>query len=480
MSNQDLSRRDAVVGAMAVAAATGLSAPAAGQRAPVAPGEAAGQKAAPYKNPKLIEHIYGAPKLINEPRARAIMEKYALDGLVASVPHNIQYISSHSGIMQWMGRHFSTFAFYPRRTDAEPALIIPGTMLYHLDYRPTWIRNVKPVSSGRRNPAGEMIVKENGDPEAVAKVGVWPIREGAQMERGDLIQLAMFAEYEGRTSSSALYALKEAIVAGGGARARIGFDDPRVGAWLRDIGMTDLVALDAANVFKEIRMAKTPAEVALLREAAQRNEAALDYAIQQIAPGLPLEEIEWAHARKWSTLYGQSRWLIANVRGLNSGRVAKGDFMKLDSVGLYRGYHGDVGRTVVVGQPTDELARRIAADTKNSRKVYAAIKPGMTYVEASKMFSDLMAQDGFRIALAGPHDVGLEHTDHPVETGSTKEPGSIPYSELTFQDGTVFTLDMPHNEMGWGTTHVEDMIHVTATGYETLSSGNTDLRIQSA
>lgn len=445
---------------------------------PIKPGATLAEKSAPYRDPALIEHIYGAPKLINEARARAVMEKYELDGIVASVPHNIQYISSHSGIMQWMGRSFSTFAFYPRSTDAEPALVIPGTMLYHLDYRPTWIRNVKAVSSGRRNPAGEMILKENGDPEAVARAGIWPIREGARMERGDLVQLALFAEFEGKTSASALHALKEAIIEACGTRCRIGFDDPRVAPWLRDIGMDDLAGVDAANVFKEIRMAKTANEVALLREAGQRNEAALDYAIEHIAPGVTLEDIEWAHARKWAELRGQSKWLIANIRGVNSGRVAAGDFLKLDSVGTYKGYNGDVGRTVSVGPPSDELARRIEADTRNSRKIYAEIKPGMKYTEASTMFSALMREDGFEIAYAAPHDVGLEHTDHPVDTGSRGDPGTIPFEDFTFQEGTVFTLDMPHNEMGWGTCHVEDMIHVTATGYEILSSGNTDLRVR--
>ena len=151
--------------------------------------------------------------------------------------------------------------------------------------------------------------------------------------------------------------------------------------------------------------------------------------------------------------------------------------MKLDSVGTYRGYHGDVGRTVVVGEPSDELARRIEADTKVSRIIYDAIRPGMKYSEASRMFSALMKDEGVDIAYAAPHDVGLEHTDAPVPTGSATVPGLDP-SELTFQSGTVFTLDMPHNEMGWGTTHVEDMILIRDNGFEPLSSMKTELRVQ--
>lgn len=474
-----ITRRETVIGSAAMVL-TGLAASAPAAGAPARKSAAKAEATArDWANPELIKHIYSAPKLINVPRAYEIMDRYKLSGLVASIPHNIYYLSSHSGIMQWMGRHFSTYAFFPRDENAPPALIIPGTMLYHLDYRPTWIENIKPISSPMRGPDGAVLLKPNGDPRAVEKAGIWPVRDGAEMKRGDLVQLALFAEFDKATTASALQGLKEAIVAGGGGKARVGFDDPRIGAWLGEIGLTDMQTVDAANVFKEIRLAKTAPEIALLRQAAQLNEQALDYAIDQIVPGMPVEDIEWAHARRWSQLKGQAKWLIVNINGVNSGEVSKGDFMKLDSVGTFKGYHGDVGRTVVVGPPTDELARRIDASTRVSRQVYAAIRPGMKYSEASSMFSALMRDEGFAVAFAAPHDVGLEHTDHPWPTGGSM-PGSIAPADFVFHEGTVFTLDMPHNEMGWGTTHVEDMIHIRKDGFEPLSSMKTELRVRPA
>ena len=152
--------------------------------------------------------------------------------------------------------------------------------------------------------------------------------------------------------------------------------------------------------------------------------------------------------------------------------------MKLDSVGVYKGYHGDVGRTVMVGDPPDSLVKRIEADTKCSRLVYDAVKPGMKFSEASKMFYDLMMQEGVPNGFGAPHNVGLEHTDQPWPTGG-EVPGTFD-DDFTFEDGTVYTLDMPYSEVGWGTTHVEDMIVVRKNGYEALSSMDTSLRIRSA
>jgi len=424
----------------------------------------------------LIAHAFAAPKLLNVERAYEIMDKYGLSGIVASIPHNIYYLSSHSGIMQWMGRHFSSYAFFPRDENAAPALIAQGTMLYHFDYRPTWIENIKAISGPALSADGQPLIGSEGEPLARPEPGIWPVRAGAEMSRGDKIQLALFDKFRGKTVVSALQGLKQALSEAGVADKAIGFDDPRVGAWLQDIGLSSLQPIDACNIFKEIRLVKTPREIELLRAAAQTGEAALLHAISQITPGQPLADIEHNFSVEWAKRGGTAKWLIANVNGVNSGTIETGDWMKLDSVGTLAGYHGDIGRTVVLGPPPEELARRIEADTKISRIVYDSIRPGMRYIEAFKMFGELMKDEGFNIAFAGPHDVGLEHTDHPIETGGKNVPASIPYTELVFHEGTVFTLDMPHNEIGWGTVHVEDMLVVRKTGCELLSSGDTSLK----
>lgn len=430
-----------------------------------------------HKPEQIIEHAFAAEKLINVERAYEVMDKYGLSGIVASIPHNIYYISSHSGIMQWMGRHFSTFAYFPRDPNAAPALIAPGTMLYHFDYRPTWIENIKAISGPRMDTSGNPMFDKDGQPLASPRPGIWKVRENAEMSRGDKIQLALFDHYTDRTVVSALQGLREAIVEGGSANSKVGFDDPRVGHWLGDMGLDQMETVDACNIFKEIRQAKTPIEVELLRAAAQTGEASLMSAIGQIEEGQSLAQIEHNFSVKWAELGGTAKWLIANVNGVNSGTIGRGDWMKLDSVGTLKGYTGDIGRTVMLGDPPDELARRIEANTKVSKVIYDMIRPGMLYMEIFELFGEMMKDEGIENAVAGPHDVGLEHTDHPFESGTGKVPGDLPYTELRFLEGTVFTLDMPYNEIGWGTTHVEDMMVVRKDGCELLSSGDTSLKV---
>jgi len=89
-----------------------------------------------------------------------------------------------------------------------------------------------------------------------------------------------------------------------------------------------------------------------------------------------------------------------------------------------------------------------------------------------------MLQEGIETGFGAPHTVGLEHTDQPVDLGDG--PLGTFDQDLTFEAGTVYTLDMPDNEVGWGTTHVEDMIAVRENGYEALSSMDTSLIVRPA
>jgi Xaa-Pro dipeptidase len=419
--------------------------------------------------PGLINHIRQGTMLLNRDRADQIMDKYGLDGLVAALPTNIYYLSSHLGISGMMGRHYSSFALVPRNREAPASLIINGSMVYHLDYLPTWMPNIE-VFSYPITQAGTQ-----GRPVAEPLPSPWArvVRENSLTDR-DRLLLALYAQFEGKTAVSASAALEAALKKAGLLRATLGFDDMRVPACLgADFSGT---AVDALNIFREIRMVKSEAEIAILREAAIRNEAALDAAIATMHVGQPLQDVDIGHQRKWGELGGKSLWLIVNQRGLNSGVIEKDEPTKIDSVGEYLGYKGDVGRTVVVGTPSDEVARRAEANSAALAVLYAEIRPGMRFAEGAQIVNDVLRQHGIARPFCAAHPVGLDHTDQPVPVGHESDFDAFD-KVMMFEEGTVFTMDMPYHEVGYGTSHVEDMMVVRKNGAEALSSGDTSLRI---
>lgn len=487
MSPSDFSRRQALIGgAVVTAAAASVAATSSAQAAPPAAG-AKSEVLKEWRNPKLVAHLQQAPKLLNVERAHRVMDKYGLDGLVAAVPHNIYYLSSHMGPMQMMGRGFSTYAFYPRNPEAPPALIVPGSMVYHLDYRPTWMP-LEIYTYAKQAAAESMAAGMVGSGDAKAAGAYadpipspWALnvrREG--MEDRDRLLMAIYAQYEGDTTVSALAGLAKSIKKAGVTRGKIGFDDPRVGAWLQQEGLKDIKVHDAANTFREIRMVKTPVEVEILRQAAQKNEDALLYAINNTSVGQSLDDIEFAHGKRWGELGGSTLWCITNQRGIASGVIAPNTVTKIDSVGQYKAYRGDVGRTVVWGTASDEVMKRNEANTKALRITYDAIHPGMTFGESSKIMRDVMQQAGISRGGGGAHPVGLEHTDHPWPTGAEQSPDEL-FTNFVYEENMVFTMDVPYHEVGYGTSHVEDMMVVKKTkGCEGLSSMDTRLIVRPA
>ncbi len=426
------------------------------------------RRLAKWLAPELIEHTRRGEMLVHRDRADMIMDKYGLDGLVAALPSNIYYLSSHLGISAMMGRHYTSFAVFPRNREAPASLIVNGSMVYHLDYRPTWMPNVEvfsyPVGTDAR---GRPIAEPIPSPWAMA------VREDSMTDR-DRLLMALYAQYEGKTAASAGGSLSNALAKAGLARGTLGFDDMRVPAVLN----ADFhgKAVDAINIFREIRMVKSEPEIEILRGAAIRNEAALDAAIASMHVGQPLEDIDRGHQRKWGELGGKSLWLIVNQRGLNSGVVEKDEPTKIDSVGEYLGYKGDVGRTIVVGTPPDEVARRAEANTAALATFYAEVRPGMSFARGSQIMRDVLRQHGFDRGLAAAHPVGLEHTDQPWPVGHEQDLAAFE-DIMVFEEGMVFTMDVPYHEVGYGTSHVEDMMVVRANGAEGLSSTDTSLRI---
>ena len=421
--------------------------------------------------------------LLNRDRAIQVMEKFGLDGLVAAFKENIYYLSDYWGPMFLMSRNYTLYALLPRDPAAPGALIMPGSGVYHLEHRPTWMPNVatyitrlKPDAIPPRDfEFSTEEVDEGSSSPGPPSLMPYPVRQGVEMAPRDVTLLARYARHTAGAEITSLRALKGAIDEAGLGHGRLGFDDPRVLGWLHEAGMTAVSGIDALNVFKEIRMVKSPDEIELLKTAGKMSETALNTVIAAIEPGLPLDDIARIHARSMAEQGGKSEWIIANIRGLATGEVEPNELIKLDSVGSYKEYRGDVGRSVICGEPTKEMLDRNRAVTRAMQIAYEAIRPGKTFREIVALTLKAVHDEGFPgFVIAGPHSVGLEHTDHPISVGA-EMPGA---HELVFLENMVFTLDMPYHEFGWGTTHVEDMMIVRRGGCEPITSMDTSLRVK--
>lgn len=416
--------------------------------------------------------------LLNKARAYDIMDREGLDGLIAVAPINVYYLSDYWGALMRMRRPFYNYAVLPRDENAPAALIVTGVEHLRFFHRPesTWMPSVQsyvhPIYLDRRDFDPDV-----EDPEHVEYGMKWPIRHDSLSPR-DEEYLKFMEGNRGNASANALYALKKAVAEAGLSGGLLGSDDPRVGPWLNEIGLPDVKVRDATTLFREIRMVKTPAEIALMRQVARINEEALETVIGSIEVGMPRDDLEIIYNVEVAKRGARGLYLATGQNGTNNnlGRVLEGESITFDGLCEYKNYHGDLGRVAVCGEPKPELVQRMKALEVGCQTVLEVVRPGVTGRQVTDAVIDAVRKAGFPgFFFATPHSIGLEHSDHKIPIGPTLPGGN---GEFIFEENMIFSLDMPYYEIGWGNLHTEDQILVTATGVEPLTSCDTSLRIR--
>ena len=273
---------------------------------------------------------------------------------------------------------------------------------------------------------------------------------------------------EGHEAANAEAGLARAIRDAGLARGCIVTDDPALEGALRLHGLTELRVRCAPNVFRRLRVVKSEAEIGLMRRAANMNAEACRAALRDITAGTRMIDIERRFGAETAIRDGEAVFIAAGGTGLlPKGEIVRGEPFLVDAVSHHRHYHGDFGRTVVLGEPTTETKRRVEALRIGWRASFEALKPGRRYSEVRAAGLDAIHKSGYGdvVTVAVPHSVGLQHTDDPFRD-------ELPFTvkdDLLLQENMTLTVDFPHIEVGFGACHLEDLVRITRDGAEPLA-----------
>ncbi len=404
--------------------------------------------------------------LVNLPRARELMRREKVDGLIAALPINVYYLSGYWGLLMSAERFDAAFfAVLPADENEAPALVLPSMELRRLvSSGGTWMDETFIYTS----PDGEFDqIAVDGMP-----YGGWPVQPGAALTPLEQEWIAATNKQVGRIGGNAQGALIRAVKAAGLAGKSLVSDDARVTDWLRQGGLENTSCRTNAGMFNTIRAVKTPAELAIMREAATINERALRDAASAFEQGAVWEQIEIAYNASMAAVGAKGSYVICGAGGPAAGHIRKHEPMFLDALGTYRQYHGDFGRCVVVGEASALMRQRHQALCAGWEALHDLLKPGTRYSELANTAVDAIRRSGLpEFVYATPHSLGLEHTDDPKPAGSQQGMSA----DVVLEAGMVINVDMPFTEIGWGSVHIEDTVHITATGYESLTSDDFDI-----
>jgi Xaa-Pro aminopeptidase len=234
----------------------------------------------------------------------------------------------------------------------------------------------------------------------------------------------------------------------------------------------DLVLLPVESLVKHLRQVKDAAEIERMTVAA----GAADAALAEVEPLLfatadaPVTEadirneleyrmrLHGADDRSYETIVATGPEHAARPHHEVGRRtIVEGDTVIIDVGALVDGYHSDMTRSYVIGEPTDEQREIYALVEAAHAAGIAALRPGISARDLDSVCRDVFAQ-------AGRLDWYLHGTGHGVGLEIHESPFHSQASDEVIIVGNVVTVEPGLYRVGFGGFRIEDLLVVTETG----------------
>ncbi len=384
--------------------------------------------------------------LVHRERLARMMAEHDFDAVVAILPKNVFYLTEYDSLGMWSFPRIS-MAVYPSDEQRPPA-IITADMDQAEPGHDGWVTE-------RRTYAASETLNQ---------------RHIAAFEAGVVVDDADLDIVGPRHQAGAVAAY---LVEIGLDRGRIGFDDEWLGRRVSE-ELPTISSIPAEQPLRWVRMVKTPDELAIMRVSARKNELATLAAIEAVAAGATFAECQRVYFATITHMGGQGDYMVGfggrPERGSDSPDIdpdarhrEDGDSYWFDAFGGYRHYRGDIGRSAIVGQPTDDQLRGHRALRDGWRRIVDELKVGMDSRQLGALAIRSVRDAGWPgYLVTSPHCIGLDHFEHPT-------PDSV-YEPFLLEPGVVITVDLPLHGPTVGNLHTEDGIVIHEDGVEFLTS----------
>lgn len=388
--------------------------------------------------------------LLNYPRAREVMERLGLDGLVLLRAQNVYNAANFWPLTDLMGHAPNCAVVLPRDAKRRAALVIPRFTYYYIY-----------SDGGPRTFLDHYLYAPDGALRVFNQVDATAISVKEQRRLADL------AAVTAPTQKTFIDALALAIREAGLERGRLGVDDDlaaRMIAASRLPARTQPAQEDVAFV----RMVKSPLEIRMMRAAATRNVEAALAAVRGLRDGMTIRELRTRYFAE-ATQRGMTGVFMVIDRSsvpTYDQPLREGQGILIDCVSHLGHYHGDYGRTVVIGEPSRSMRRATDALNFAWSAIRERLRPGLTGGEIVRIGAEALRKGGYTTTIGfTPHSVGLQHSDAPRRI-DTVVPTPL---ELTLEPGMIVSVDCPLLDEGvGGSGHLEDLTLITADGSERI------------
>lgn len=271
------------------------------------------------------------------------------------------------------------------------------------------------------------------------------------------------------------------------ALARTGLDGGRIGVELTALSVdaherlrhalpgAELVGVD--GLLAELRVLKTPAEIDAIRRIGAAAQRIAAESCAAVGAGATERELGNAIAERFAEAGGDELTMLVVGSGERSAHpnappteraLRAGDVVRLDVIGTSGGYHCDVARTAVVGEPSDEHTRVYGLLAEVHARALEAVRPGVESADVYRIYREAME----RAKLPPYHFVG-----HGLGITLHEEPFVHARTSVPLEPGMVLCIEPLTMIEGSFGVQIEDEVVVTAGGCEPITRAGGFLRI---
>lgn len=169
--------------------------------------------------------------------------------------------------------------------------------------------------------------------------------------------------------------------------------------------MPNLEFVDSSDIWNDLTVVKHPIEIECLRKAIEITEIGFQAAFDCIQAGIREYEVAaWAEYNMRKCGSEMTPFITNVASGVNSAifeRISTdkiindGEMVIIDLGSVWRGYTGDLGRTVCVGEPTQEQKRIYQVTYLALQEAINAVKPGVTCGEIDAAARKVIKEEGY-------------------------------------------------------------------------------------
>ncbi len=260
---------------------------------------------------------------------------------------------------------------------------------------------------------------------------------------------------------------------------------------LRELGVS--VTVEPDGIIETIRAVKFEAELESIRQTQAANEAAMataetliaeatieDGVLYQDGEELTSERVKTAlEIRLLEAGCALEETIIAcgadgaDPHNRGSGPLEAGEPIVVDIFPRHKEskYFGDMTRTFVRGEPTDEVRRRYEVVHEAFEAALSRVEAGVTGAAVHEAACNVIEDAGYETLRANPHaETGFIHsTGHGVGLDLHESPSVSPSGE-ELEAGHVITIEPGLYDPAVGGIRIEDLVAVTDDGYRNLTA----------